>query len=478
MLAVHSRVRRYRRAFASPKDRSPLGHAVVIAAWVLTSAIAAGLILNLLVLFLTALTLPSDRTAFRDDVRAAFEESIIPTNPDWYTNVYNECLILSSLVSDYPSTLVETLTIKPAIGCHALHAMTGGDDAGAEYYNRYLNGWRIYYAVALRLSDVRGAFLATQWTGYALLIVGLAISVLRLRSAWGVAAEHHGDRLECVGFIAIFLAFLLFFGWDRFGNRPTFALPSILLFVMIIWLSTGSKYALGIKRLSLIFALFGAATAQFDFFTGPAPLAFAVTIGALSLQIRDPDRDTVKMLAAGAALVGGFAAAFVSKYAVLYTVLGPEFLEGTVSQLADRVSSAYLDKIDISKLDQLFPSWRDYIDYPLAPVALLAGKLLYSSESIGLGSRIVGSLVILLSLSIICYFVVAETVRKRFGSVQVWATVASVVVIAVWIALFFQHTIIHTRYMVRLFVWPIAIAFFILGVYLVDRRREQQSAPH
>jgi hypothetical protein len=186
--------------------------------------------------------------------------------------------------------------------------------------------------------------------------------------------------------------------------------------------------------------------------------------------MRRPRTEMLGLLAAGGCFTGAFVAAFAVGFGLSYVLIGPASFEGMLEQLAYRMHGSYLDRIDTGKLDEYVPFWREYVNYPMAPLALFVGKLIYSSDGIGYGSRVLGGTAIAGAFVVFCLYFGHQR-RRAFQDHQVVVMLSSVLVVVGWYALFFQHSIIHTVFMVRLLVWPIGVAIFLMAVLICSSGR-------
>lgn len=111
-----------------------------------------------------------------------------------------------------------------------------------------------------------------------------------------------------------------------------------------------------------------------------------------------------------------------------------------------------------------------------ASIGLFGGKLLFSSGSIAFGVRPLGIVLIVTSFVVIFLKLFGLCREKWVGSdLQTLIMLGSVLIVLGLYALFFQHAMIHTRFMVRMLVWPIAVGLFADVTEVIDRAAWQRE---
>lgn len=187
-----------------------------------------------------------------------------------------------------------------------------------------------------------------------------------------------------------------------------------------------------------VIASLGALAFGFEFLHGTLPLLLAVILGSLALRSYEHDRPITLGKAPWVVLAystGVTRAATVKLLAVAITA-GPENLPAYFGQLSLRMAGGNASHFDA--LRSLF------------------GNLV----TIARGSAALGVAAVVLASVATCTSV-AKLARRRVdhprASGAVLLLMASMMVIAVWYALFRNHTALHGGFMVRLSVWPIAV---------------------
>lgn len=417
---------------------------------------------------------------YRAAIAEAFEAGVLPTDGaiELRPNDFQECIVLGSLIAPYPSRLVAAQSMVTFDGyqCPGLLTFVEGTNTTTHLYTRYLNGWKLYYVAALQVTSVHGAFLATQVAGYALMLAGLA---LHLRRYLKTSASDGAGRAEQAFFLAVWLALLLAHGWEMFGAMPTYALPGIVLFATLLWLGATSPFELRSSVLYGGLALSGALTAQVDFLTGPAPLGVAALLGVLAVQMRAPRRQWPVLVSAVAAFGGAFVMAFAAKFAVGALTLGPAFAPEFVDQLAYRAQGAFLDHEVTGRLDLHWPAWRAYADTPGFGAAALAWLLWTDADRIAFGSDALGRTILVMAAAVLLYAALRTLVDRRWRTARNVVLLASALVPFMWYAVMFTHSIQHTYFMLRLLVWPVAVALFLAWLAFarnVERRQNRKTS--
>lgn len=452
---------------------------------------AAAAVVFFVFLVLTYAALPADRALYVDRVEEAFASQVLPTSGrDWSTHVQTDCIGLSSVVPPYETILKETIAVKTIGFCAELYNYLKGEvNPAPRYYNRHLHGWRVVWLHGLKILSVRDVFRLVFSTGIILLFVIAALSARRVLLSNNAyeSPQAHYTRKNAWAVLALGLSFALFFGWDQFGSRITHGLWGIALFGFIGLSQLVNFRELSPLRFAALFAGFGALVAHLDFFNGAAPLGLATVIGVIALQ-SDYSEDNVcfwRPIFVGAA---GFFLGFVSCFALKLVSIAPIFGFSVVTdffgRLEYRVGGSYQDTIDIYKALEYGIDPRGKATYSLSTISFLAAKLAYSSTSIAFGSRAFGIAILALgTLALILGAVTQFVMHKEPRQTRVVvALLLSVFVIPLWYVLFLQHTVIHTRYMVRILVWIIAVGGMLASFSILDfqhrmRMRSRQNPP-
>jgi hypothetical protein len=430
-------------------------------------AALAAVTVYLAFLALTYAGLGGDRTIYRDRIADAFASGALTTAEPNSLTVGNECLTLSSLISAQANRWREILSPKVLWDhCPSLYASVTGDGARAQepiYYEHYIHGARPVWLHLLKYASVAEAFKIVFWAGYGMLALALGFAVSKIWSARRTPAayERHLALKEGAGFAAIIVVFALFYGWTLYGPTITHGLWGLVIFALVLAAASVDLTQWPLKYLAFVAGVYGAALAHFDLLYGAAPLGLAVLIGVLALQGLRIDSPAVfwQRIAAGAgAMTLAFIFSFLIKFAITMIVLGPASIPEIFGQVLYRIGGSYQEKIDVTKALEFGFDARSAGTYSLTTLLFLVGKLAYSSAGIAFGDRTLGIAVlglatlVLLIGSIVQVLTQADPRQRRVF----WSLLASIAVIPLWYLIFLNHSVIHTRFMVRILVWVIA----------------------
>lgn len=399
----------------------------------------------------------------------------------------NDCLLYSSLLQTYPARRIEAISarIPPAEGQPAarpgdptipaclqlIAALERPDhaDPNAVFYFRYLHGQRIIAALSLAVVSTNALGWITLIANAAILLCVLVPALRRWNAGWR-------ER----GYAAIAGTLLLFSGLWLFGIYFSFGLSDLVLALFL-----ACAYHFGIARGSeqrfvIVVALFGVATAVFEFLTGGIPFGLALLLGIIAL---DGPADRASLLRrafhGGVIFILAIALAFAIKLALVMLFVGPDVLADFRRALATRVSATFVDSLppqeitwlvahrfDPSLLDDL---WIFAILYMLARLGYATFVIAYGSPILGMvlmGSALIASAVLLLRR--------ARDVRGDDIASARWRILfASALVMPVWSLIFLNHTLLHAIWMVRPFAWFIALT----GILLAWRARGAAEPP-
>ncbi len=389
----------------------------------------------------------------------------------------NDCLFFATLLQDYPSRLAQTISarIPPA---EAQPPARAGDptipaclqliaalerpdhaDPNAVYYHRYLHGQRVFAALALAVVSPA----ALGWITLLLNVLCLLSVLLPALRRWRT-----GEWRER-GFAAIAVTLLLFDGLWLFGIYFSFGLSDLVLSGFAAYAYHRGVAHAAEQRFAVAVALFGAATAIFEFLTGGIPFGLALLLGVIAL---DGPADRTALLRRAFHGTAIFALAilvtFAIKLALVMLLIDPNVLAEFRGALATRTGSSFVANlppqevawvsalgIDVSSLDR---HWASAVLYMLA-------RLGYATFVIGYGSPVVG-------MTIMCAAVAMTGVlliRRLRGSpdqtaqMRLLLLLASALVMPVWSLIFLSHTLLHAIWMVRPFAWFLALAGILMA---------------
>lgn len=391
----------------------------------------------------------------------------------------NDCLLLSALLQDYPRHRVQAISARipraesqpharandPAIpACLQLIAAlerTPHADPDAIYYHRYLHGQRIVAALGL-------AIVSPQALGW----VTLLLNALVLLFVLVPAAQRSGagpDAWRERGYAAIAATLLIFSGLWLFGIYFSFGLSDLVLSAFV-----ACSYYRGVAhaseaRFAVVVALFGVATAIFEFLTGGIPFGLALMLGIIAL---DGPEDRAALLRRAVHGVAIFALAIVLTFAFKIALVMMLVDGGAIADfragLSVRVGSSFVESlppqeiawvsrfgIDATALER---SWVLTVLYMLA-------RLGYATFVIGYGSPVFGMAIMGVSVLAVIAMLIRHAL-KLSGDVartRLLILLGSALVMPVWSLVFLSHTLLHAIWMVRPFAWYIALAAILIG---------------
>ncbi|MGB9365916.1 MAG: hypothetical protein WCE79_07880 [Xanthobacteraceae bacterium] len=390
----------------------------------------------------------------------------------------NDCLMLAALLQDYPNRTAQAISARipradaqpparagdPTIpACLQLVAALNRAEHGdpdAIYYHRYLHGQRVFAAFALAVVSPQ----ALGWITLALnTLVLLLVLVPALRRARGSPTSAR-ER----SFAVMAATLLLFSGLWLFGIYFSFGLSDLVLAAFL-----GCAYHCGIahaeeRRFAVAVALFGAATAIFEFLTGGIPSGLALLLGLVALD-GPPDREALLRRAFHGTMIFALAIVltFAIKLALVTLFVDPHVLSDFRSALSTRLGTSFIDSlpsqevawlanrgIDVSSLDH---------HWALALLYMLA-RLAYATLVIGFGSPTLGMLImggaIVAGAGLMIHRVRAA--HDAITRTRLLILLGSALVVPAWSVLFLNHTLLHAIWMVRPFAWFIALAGLLL----------------
>lgn len=423
--------------------------------------IIAGLILFALFALGNRASLGRDLPLAEAHVRAAFDNAALQ-NEDWLVgntdigrHQYNDCLILYMAIDQQaPADRLAVSPIKPVqrtdeTMCGALRAYAFGDHAAGRtglYYHQYIHGHTMLARYLLPLASVEQIRTAYHLLQTLLVIAGILIAM---------AALARGRRpTESLVWLIVFLALSRWFGLESYGQSLSHAPSDAVILVYLLFLAVASaRGGLG-RRASLIAAaLFGAATAIFEFLTGGIPFGLAIIIGGLPFALRDaPPREIAEQVVEA---LGAFCAAVATcmalKLLLALSVFGLESFRDSASQLGVRLGMGE-QQPDLGPI-KLVKSLVKGLNSLAAGMHVLAGAML--ATAIGFGAW---SARLLLASG-------DPTLRAR----TLHLLLSNLAIVAM-LGLLWQHTAIHAWFMDRLFVWTIASGFALFAMAILHRR--------
>jgi hypothetical protein len=402
----------------------------------------------------------------------------------------NDCLMLSTLLQDYPSRLAETIsarippadaqpparagdpTIPACLQMIAALERSGHADPDAIYYHRYLHGQRVFAALAL-------AVVSPEALGWITLLLNAVILLSVLIPAARRGLRREPDCWRERGFAAIAATLLLFDGLWLFGIYFSFGLSDLVVSVFLLYAYRRGVAHAPERAFAVAIALFGVATAIFEFLTGGIPFGLAVLLGIVALD-GPADRTALMRRAVHGTLIFALAilVAFAIKLALVMLLVDPNVLADFRGALSTRVGSSFVANlppqevawvsafgVDVSSLDR---HWAFAVLYMIA-------RLGYATFVIGYGSPVVGMAIMGVAVMTTALLLV-QRARRSSGKVsrtRLLVLLGSALVMPAWSLVFLSHTLLHAIWMVRPFAWFIALA----GILWAWRGQNQVSLP-
>jgi hypothetical protein len=392
----------------------------------------------------------------------------------------NDCVIIASLLQDYPSRLTEAISARilppdaqpparagePTIpACQQLIAAlerTGHADPAAIYYHRYLHGQRVIAALALAVTTPE----ALGWVTLLLnIFVLLSVLVPALRRSRSPAPDVWRQR----GFAAIAAMLLLFDALWLFGIYFTYSLSDLVLSVFLAYGYHRGLASAPEPVFAVAVALFGVATAIFEFLTGGIPFGLALLLGIVALD-GPADATALWRRAWHGSVIFALAVmvTFALKVALVTLLIDPTALAGFRGALAVRVGGQFISSlppqeiawvasfgIDVASLES---SWVLSVFYMLA-------RLGYATFVIGYGSPILGMAIVGLAVitTIVLLFRGMRGAKDATARTRLGILFASALVMPAWSLVFINHTLLHAIWMVRPFAWYVALAGLLMA---------------
>jgi hypothetical protein len=392
----------------------------------------------------------------------------------------NDCLMLAALLQKYPSRLAEAISarISPADAQPPLRA---GDptipaclqliaalerpdhaDPDAVYYHRYLHGQRVVAALALTVTSPEALGWITLLANALVLLSVLIPAARRVRRG---APDSWRER----GFAAMAATLLLSSGLWLFGIYFSFGLSDLVLSAFLAFAYHSKVARAHESTFAVAVALFGTATAIFEFLTGGIPFGLALLVGIIAID-GPADRDALLRRAFHGTLIFALAIllTFAIKLALVMLFVDPNVLADFWGGLSSRIGSSFVANlppqevawvsafgIDVGSLDS---NWAFAVLYMLA-------RLGYATFVIGYGSPLVGMTIIGAAVVTSCLLLVGQARESAdpIGRTRLLVLSASALVMPVWSLIFLSHTLLHAIWMVRPFAWFVALALILLA---------------
>jgi hypothetical protein len=391
----------------------------------------------------------------------------------------NDCLMLSTLLQDYPNRVAEAISARippaesqppPRVGdptipacLQMIAALERGAraDPAAIYYHRYLHGQRVFAALAMAVTS-------PQALGWITLCLNAFFLLLVLVPAARHGAAGEPDRWRQRGYAMIAAALLLFSGLWLFGVHFSFGLSDLVLSIFLAYAYHRGVAHVPEPRFAVAVAVFGAATAIFEFLTGGIPFGLALLLGIIALD-GPAGRDALLRRAFHGTVIFALAIllAFAIKIMLVMLLVDPNALADFRSGLSVRVGSSFVASlppqeiawvsrfgIDVTALEN---SWALSVLYMLARLGYATFVIGYGSPILGIG--IMAAAVVTVAALLIRHARKSDSVIAR---TRLLILFASALVMPAWSVVFLSHTLLHAIWMVRPFGWYVALAGILL----------------
>ena len=444
----------------------------------LVGAVGIGLAACLLVWAVTAALRTTPPRLFEQRIASALEQGQLPRSftvmrtDRFATPRYsgNDCLIADMLVTRAPATS-ENLASRALYFhyhrpdgdyCTALVAGLGGNGRELVPYHRYVHGYVPGLGLLLLLMPF-GAAVALLY-GANLLVAGLIVG-----RAWLRRREERQRPYLLLGVGA-----LLFTGMHSFGWAPSFAFGDLTLLAFLLFCQARGWWAGGDARQFRCFllacAVFGAATASFEFLTGHLPVAIALILLVFAVE-RTPD---LRRAALG---VLAFSLAFASLFLLKLGAIALTDYAGIGSEASGRVGHwLAAGNWDVSpdnraRLLALGIDAETIKANRLLGLFYIVGKFVHHSPHL-MVSPLLGAVVMVLAPAALVVLTAASLWRRSIDLPSAAFYVAPLLAIIGWHFLFVSHSIVHSTFMYRTLAWA-----GVMALTLVLMRPLHRKAP-
>jgi hypothetical protein len=328
-------------------------------------------------------------------------------------------------------------------------------------YDRYIMGQRALAQLLLSNLSFSASALVVHVTTYVAFFLALVL-------AW---------RRRATAVVVICAILLLFYGLSYYGGMLYFAPMDIthaLFIIAALYMPLG---AATVTACAIFGALYGALVAQFEILTGGVPVALALV--ALMAGSSAPDRPTFARNVS--AVVTAFCLSFVCCFAIKLSVVS--LVDGS-NQFA-RHFPGLLHRLrgDIARETppELAKQFVTYLEYPFGQIVYLVRIYQPWSRIIGWGSSTFGSILVVAGLVALAVATVRVAIsRRRAGDrfpPQLMGCWLGLGFLIAWMALFWNHTLVHPFFMARFLVIPVMCGAVALVAMRANVRRAAGSTP-
>lgn len=409
--------------------------------WRLASRSALiGVCLYLLLLSISWATAGRDPARAVGEIRRAFADgqlswSDISLNDFRIgSHQFNDCLILNQVITRSGARAQVALTPsydfkdRNARGCIQLRQRVEGQPGADPIpYHNYVHGHTVvarglieYMSIESIRSLYRGLTVLLLLAGWWMVVRGFRTRVAAWRSTFWVSC-----------FASFTLAYGLVYFAPSLGHGPA---DIVLLGYAVVLASLA-----GVGKVPIVAAIFGGLTIIFEFLTGGIPLGLALTVAAVVVLEDRDDRVASEALKAAIAFC-------VAMGAVLFAKLLLTLMLFDAQELA-RLGDALFLRTQGAVAEEGFTAGEAQ---PLLK-GIFAGFGEMTFGQPWIAGTAIGFVVINAARRV-------PELRGTFLWPRVLGMLASAAIIAVWIAVFWQHFNVHAWFMTRILVW-----FLIVG---------------
>lgn len=391
----------------------------------------------------------------------------------------HDCLIWTTLIApglDATALTMRTIRVQAAKrdidprapgnpDCQAVLQVLQPDRSAQEQptnvpYDRYIMGQRVLAQLLLSHLSPTVSAAIVQATVYLAFFVALAL-------AW---------RRRACAVVAICASLLLFYGLSYYGGMLYFAPMDVTHAAFIIAALLVPPGRATITVCAVFGALYGAFVAQFEILTGGIPVALALI--ALLVGVSSPDwRTLVRNVSV---IVAAFCVAFVCCFAIRLALVS--WIDGT-NQFAHHMPSLFRRlRGDIApETPPVFlEQFVHYQDYAFGQIIYLIQIYRYWSRLIGWGSSTLGSLLVVSSLVALVFATIrtAKSASRPDAHVppQLIGCWLALGFLIAWIAVFWNHTLVHPFFMARMLVIPVMCGMVAIVVTRAELRRHVSAS--
>jgi hypothetical protein len=369
----------------------------------------------------------------------------------------HECLIWSSLIvpgMDAKALSLRTAGVRPAErdidkrapanpDCQAVLQIlrpTAGQPQPTPFpYDRYIMAQRALAQLLLSHLSVNTSRILIQTATYAAFLIALVL-------AW---------RRRAIAAAVVSAMLLLFYGLSFYSGAIYFAALDITHAIFIIAAVLMPLGTASIMACAVAGALYGAYVAQFEILSGGIPLGLAIIallVGSTAPHARAFVRNT-------STIVMAFCAAIVFCFAIKLGVASLAEGANLFAQHTPALFRRLRGSIYRETPPQLLKLYAEYAEYPLGQIAYLIRIYYPWSRLIGWGSSVFGAILVASGLVALIYSTVRVAMLRRAAGMHMppqllgcWLGIGFLII---WVAIFWNHTLIHPFFMGRILVIPV-----------------------